>query len=157
MRREAMRPPSADSGMWGNMQVGMFAAEAMHTIGPLQADDPALDGGEQRQRKNEGERNGYREVDPRFYCCPRQLVVHDSNDEDVPDNRNADIGWQIVCAMAAKVETTVRAAVGNLEIAPVKRADAAAWTATAHPICDGLPQVARHNDCPFFSFRTAEG
>ena len=97
------------------LSVRLASAEAVHAVGPLQAHDCALDGGEHGQGQDDGEGDEGVEIDRRI-DVPSHVHMHHQGDQDMADDHDGDIGREIVGAVQVELLTADIALAGDLEV-----------------------------------------
>src|SRR5690606_551666 len=92
----------------------MLAAEAVHVKRPLQADDGAFGRLQEQERHEDRNRNPDRQVKPAWPDGDR-FDAHESADDDMTDNCDHQVGWQVVGAVVMYLFTAFLAGIDCLQ------------------------------------------
>ncbi len=92
----------------------------MHSEGPLQSDNPALDAWQQPQRQNQCQRQPYGEMDHEGWL-PNLLYNQEERHDDVSDDEYRKIGRGVVGSLVVQFAGTNRTSRIDFEITGIER------------------------------------
>ena len=137
--REAARLQARQARLLGR---SMLRIEAMHVKGPLQADERALDAGQQPKGRHQRQRQPDGEVQPGRRGRPL-LEGEDAPDDEMADDQDGKVGRRVVGAVVVEGLAARGTGVPGLEVAAEQGPLAALGSALDEAAQHGPRQVAR--------------